>query len=438
MTRLVPFLPLLLLGTSAACFAQLLPNYPPTEIGYVTRASSPTDFDVNGYHVVFNSKSELFNKDAKGDIHDQQLLNPFLGDRASVWGKRQKKSHAISVRQIVLNLPETHTVSGFALAQQITPYSSATVSGAVLIQADGYPILVSRKTVTTFAPQLTSLADIHANMWVTYHGQQQLNGIVTADRIDFQPNTVSHHEDRLRKKTEYDPAAVDPDAGEDPVKKYFLGVDPKKVPPYVDEAMQTRINKIGASLVPKFQRDLPDTDPSKIHFRFQLVDVKNWSDAMALPSGIILVPRRAIERLQNDSQVATLLADNIACALEQKEYFKAPSPPLHKAEVAAAAVVVPIVAIPAVLAVGGSVAAAQRHAIEQSDRVSLFLLHEAGYDINEAPRTWWLLSSTKDIPEASLPERAAYLYQALGTTWPPTSATSDATSHIGAEIKSAP
>jgi hypothetical protein len=271
-------------------------------------------------------------------------------------------------------------------------------------------------------------------MWIAFHGRQQLNGIVTASKIELHQSIVSHNEDRLRKKTEYDPAAVDPDAGEDPIKKYFLGVDPKKIPPYTNEAMQTRINTIGASLVPKFQRDLPDTDPSKIHFRFQLVDVKNWSDAMTLPSGIILVPRRAIERLQNDSEVATLLADNIACALEKQEYFKTPNPPVHSAEVAAAVVVVPIVVIPAVLALGGASAAAQRHAIEQSGRVSLFLMHEAGYDINEAPRTWWLLSSTKDISEASLPERAAYLYQALGTTWSPATVTSNSTSSTRAEL----
>lgn len=434
MTRLVLFLSLLTQGASATCFAQL-PNYPPTEIGYVTRVSSPTDFDVDGYRLVFNSKSALNSESARHWLFDEQALNPFLGDHASVWGKRQKKSHTIFVKQIVLRQAETHDVSGFALIQQVTPYNSTTISGAVIVQADGYPILVSSKTATSFAPPLTSASGIHSDiMWIAFHGRQQLNGIVTASKIELHQSIVSDNEDRLRKKTEYDPAAVDPDAGEDPIKKYFLGVDPKKIPPYTNEAMQTRINTIGASLVPRFQRDLPDTDPSKIHFRFQLVDVKNWSDAMTLPSGIVLVPRRAIERLQNDSQVATLLADNIASALEKQT----PSPPLHSAEVAVAAVVVPLVLVPAVLALGGASAAAQRHAIEQSGRVSLFLMHEAGYDINEAPRTWWLLSSKKDIPEASLPERATYLYQALGTTWPPATATSDSTSSTHAEMESVP
>jgi hypothetical protein len=441
MTRLVPFLPLLLLGTSAACFAQLLPNYPPTEIGYVTRASSPTDFDVNGYHVVFNSKSEMFGKDAKDNVANVSSLNPFLGDRASVWGTLQKKSHTISVRQIVLNRADAHAVSGFALVQQVTPYASAPVPGAILVQADGYPILVSPKTAATFAPSLTSLADIHSNMWIAYHGHQQPSGIVIADKVGFQQNIVSDGEDRMRTKTEYDPGAVDPDAGEDPLKKFFLGADPKKIPPYVNEAMQTRINKIGASLIPKFQRDLPDTDPTKIHFRFQLVDEKKWYDAWTLPNGIILVPRQLVERLQNDSQIATVLADNIACALEKQSFRQlSTGHALTAAQIAgiAGGIFVPGLGAAASITTASVSSSMKRHAIEQSGRVSLYLMHEAGYDINEAPRTWWLLSSKKDIPEASLPERAGYLYQTLGTTWLSTIAATDTTLPTRAEEKPAP
>jgi hypothetical protein len=404
------------------------------KIGYVTRVSSPTDFDVDGYRLVFNSKSTLNSESARHGLFDEQALNPFLGDRASVWGKRQKKSHTISVRQIVLRRAEPREVSGFALIQQVTPYNSSTISGAVLVQADGYPILVSSKTATTFAPPLTSLSGIHSNMWIAFHGQQQLNGIVTAGKIELQQNVVSHNEDRLRKKSEYDPAAVDPDAGEDPSRNIFWEWIRKRFHRTPMKQCKRASTESAPALCQSSSAICPTPIRPRFTFRFQLVDVKNWSDAMTLPSGIVLVPRRAIERLQNDSQVATLLADNIASALEKQT----PSPPLHSSEVAVAAVVVPLVLVPAVLALGSASAAAQRHAIEQSGRVSLFLMHEAGYDINEAPRTWWLLSSKKDIPEASLPERATYLYQTLGTTWPSAAATGDSTSSSRAETESVP
>lgn len=67
----------------------------------------------------------------------------------------------------------------------------------------------------------------------------------------------------------------------------------------------------------------------------------------------------------------------------------------------------------------GAASTIGRHIEEQSGRVSLNLLHDAGYDIYEAPKAWWLLApkKPKDISEIKLPEHAAYLYSFLGETW---------------------
>jgi hypothetical protein len=61
-----------------------------------------------------------------------------------------------------------------------------------------------------------------------------------------------------------------------------------------------------------------------------------------------------------------------------------------------------------------------RHALEQSGRVSLTLLNDAGYDITEAPHAWWLLHGKPGhaLPDVAVPYRAAYLYQTLATNWP--------------------
>jgi hypothetical protein len=61
----------------------------------------------------------------------------------------------------------------------------------------------------------------------------------------------------------------------------------------------------------------------------------------------------------------------------------------------------------------------KRNAENQSGRISLGLLHDAGYDINQAPMTWWLLVAGKPdrLPFTSLPPRAANLYKSLGSTW---------------------
>jgi hypothetical protein len=61
----------------------------------------------------------------------------------------------------------------------------------------------------------------------------------------------------------------------------------------------------------------------------------------------------------------------------------------------------------------------QTDLLNQSGRVSLGLLHDAGYDINQAPIAWWMLAtdSADKLPSTPLPHRAANLYKSLGTTW---------------------
>jgi hypothetical protein len=58
---------------------------------------------------------------------------------------------------------------------------------------------------------------------------------------------------------------------------------------------------------------------------------------------------------------------------------------------------------------------------KQSGCVSLSLLHDAGYDVQQAPLAWWLLApkKPKDITDVPLPRRAEYLYRIIGETWPP-------------------
>jgi hypothetical protein len=129
-----------------------------------------------------------------------------------------------------------------------------------------------------------------------------------------------------------------------------------------------------------------------------------------------------IKRLQNDSQVATVLADNIACALEKQTLRLIPA---RRAEAAgnvaaiAGGLFVPGLGFAGPIQAGTAETVMKRRDEEQSGRVSLVLLRQAGYDMAEAPKTWWILGSSKEKPldEIGLPYRAKYLYRILGTTW---------------------
>jgi hypothetical protein len=141
--------------------------------------------------------------------------------------------------------------------------------------------------------------------------------------------------------------------------------------------MQRRVQTIGETLIPTYQRDLAAGDPSKINFRFQVVDETKLRDARTLSNGIILVPQQVVTRLKNDSQVATVLADNIACALEKQQLRLIPVGRAMAAGDVALLVGGAFVpglgfAAPAGLMAGGAVIL--RREEEQSGRVSLVLL----------------------------------------------------------------
>jgi len=61
----------------------------------------------------------------------------------------------------------------------------------------------------------------------------------------------------------------------------------------------------------------------------------------------------------------------------------------------------------------------QTDLLEQSGRVSLSLLHDAGYDLQQAPLAWWLVAAkpSKGLAQTNIPPRALNLYRALGLIW---------------------
>jgi hypothetical protein len=290
----------------------------------------------------------------------------------------------------------------------------------IVVRADGYPILIDSKTNSNFTPPLTSLADITTNVWIEFKGEQQPDGVIVAAQAVFTKNTVAGGEGKLRSTTEYDPAKVDPQHAQGQVNKLLTGTKPKRIPPYHDPVNQARVDRIGASLIPEYQRALPATDPTKINFRFQLVDTE-WKYALAMPSGVVLVPIAIVDRMQNDAQIAAMLADAMANSLEKRDYREQPAMRTIEATEWAADTTGFLVPGLDIMLLGGSIARSniERHNQERSARVSLGLMQDAQYDLSQAPLAWWLLASGKsnDLTDVTLPERARYLYEVLGTTW---------------------
>ena len=394
---------------------------PPDLDGLITALPSSLTPDINGKHVLLTPTTEI--KVRNGDRTSPASPADrtfYLGEHLQIFGKL--KSHILEATRIVILPAQPAEVTARGIVEAVLP---ATTS-VTLLRAAGYKLLLPASLSVTFLPAGSPNKPLQTNLWIAFHGKQQPDGIILADKVIAFENTIGKSEQKLIDKTDYDPTAIDPDTGQTLLSKAFLGIDPHKIPPYEDHAMQLRLTAIGERLIPAYQRALPTTDPTKINFRFQLIDQGSWRQPLTLGSGIILVPFQIVDRMQNDSQLATLLANSIAVSLEKQAIdtqvsvkMLAATLGLETAGVLCAPIAIGDLALQAALVPAAiSNAKAARLQDEERLRVSLFLLDDAGFDIYQAPHAWWLLSSKKkDLSQIPLPRRAAYLYQVLGTAW---------------------
>lgn len=131
--------------------------------------------------------------------------------------------------------------------------------------------------------------------------------------------------------------------------------------------IQTYIANLGTSLVPPYQRDLPDDDPAKIQFRFYVVR-QDQPGAVSLPTGVVLMYTRTFEVLKNEAQMASMLAHEIA-HLTQKHLWRLDG-----------------------MAPGPIREGYSRSYENQADRLGLEYAANAGYDPREAATTWKLIA----------------------------------------------
>lgn len=415
MRALFAFCPFLL---CCSAWAQSYQPVTPILSGYITRVASASDFDVNGTHVLCGPDTSVEGPSGGSYYAGCFETPPRLGQPVDVYGHTKKKLHAVAADRIDVKRIHHDDISGYAVIDATAGAASAT--GELEFRADGYRLVLMPQTAAAFSAPLTGIRDVMTNVWVEYEAKARGDGTFVLRSAKFSQNFITGREDAMRAKTDYDPSAVPADSKPSGVAIAIgLGVDPKRIPPWPRRDEQDRVETIGQKLIPAWKTRLDAADPSRIRFRFQVTDGKRWPWVLALPSGVVLVPHEVVEKMENDSQLAEILADAVASILEKQSYRMRVANGLTKgAALASVAEMIPVVGGPIALAnigTGTTAAVAQRKEEHQSERVSLDLLHDAGYDIDEAPVAWWLLASRKPKPlgEIPMPERSAYLYRTL-------------------------
>lgn len=144
--------------------------------------------------------------------------------------------------------------------------------------------------------------------------------------------------------------------------------------------------KVGNSLVPEYQKNLPKGDPSKIDFRFYVVK-DNSFNAFALPDGTVVVHSGLLAQLTNESQLAAVLGHEIAHVTHEHSRRKMRRESIIKNTTMAACLLTGNCTT--ALLVGNLFKLDfSRDLEDEADRVGLYYLSQTGYDPRQAPQVW--------------------------------------------------
>ncbi len=456
-----------------------IPAWAATASGFVTKVDSTTAFDMGSLHVLLDSRtlcstatsstpkvqysltSDRFFYSRPSLSKNSVLCSTLklaIGSRIYVMGKQGINHRFLAKQLIAYRYADAlgKKFQGAAILEEEPKllYKADGWNGTLWV--DGYPETITSHTKmlavpknTNFRytrhwrmfylyatnPYTTNLYTMHPkfnkngtlvfssnllreNNYAAYHFVYMQDGNLSAEALRLWPNHVDDKEKRFFNT--FKTRIVDPD-----YKKHIPGGIHFKgdlfgrsgqtltVLPY--KTVQDWVSNLGMELVPQYQKNLQDTDATKVHFHFYVVspfgnsfnqyleffdgvEFKNHDgDALiAMPNGMILIPDNVLDKLRNKSQLVANLEYAISSVLQKQLYRQWVSGFLY-------------------LPTFYSVVSYRR---EQGLRIGIRQMYLAGYDIREAPFAW-AVAQGKPVnnpvidskhPDKEIPWYAAYAF----------------------------
>lgn len=241
------------------------------------------------------------------------------------------------------------------------------------------------------AQPLNSLDQVGPGVYMTYKGRENEEGSVIAESIVFVKNEKTKQEKEVWKDLRLK-------AKEAKNAKSFstLKVGDTKYKVLPEKEVQEYVEKLGHSLIPKYQRELPEEDENKIPFAFNVVYEKGLN-ASAYPTGTVIIHHDVFNELENEAQLAFILSHEIAHATQEHSVRamnkdKGKRTGLFIGRVFAIAMGYGLLARALTLTQAAMENGYARNQENQADRIGLSYMLAAGYDLREAPRAWKVAS----------------------------------------------
>ncbi len=292
-------------------------------------------------------------------------------------------------------VPDMGMLSGLALLESAAEVERTAKGWSGTVWVDGYPVRVTPETKLVAMPGTTSLlgrvqkdgtvrrtfpavvgdaqenADaavklLRANSWVRYEAAQGEDGVITATELRVWPNErhregidmccrlSRHHSIDVSYETylrRFAAEVHEPDYGKVVAGtiKFRRG---RAIEILADKGVQDYVSRVGREMVPQYQKSLPDSDATKIRFRFYVVkpfkaflgsgfeDINGMlpmrgdygsvysnpppfqviRDITAVPDGMILIPESLLVRVRNEAELAALLSYAVTSVVQEEAY----------------------------------------------------------------------------------------------------------------------
>ena len=413
--------------------------------GYVTEFRSSTDFDIEDYRVSRDQAFALDFENASPDI-TFQLQDIRVGVELEIKGSLNDVTGELKAKTIKVDLEQFKSIKQTAFVSA-APEGIQLLDGtwAGELRADGQMIRVTNATAVVFKPTkrekklaqqdnknavddedeatepLKSLDDVTIGMAMTYEGiRERDTGRILAERIEFSSNDLEDGEGKMWKSlktTIKEPQGFK--AGElkiDRVGKFKL---------LPDADVQQYVTALGQRLIPAYQRELAPDDPRRVPFQFHVVQ-DDQVNAFATPNGIVIINSGMMEMLQNEAQLAAVVGHEIAHATHEHSWRQQQFHKKKRFGIAIAGALASAYGLQGLADIAGMVNGAitnghQRVLENQSDRIGLQYMIEAGYDPRQAPLVWKLMAKTNGVSATNFfwsshdnaPTRRSYLMNEL-------------------------
>ncbi len=329
------------------------------------------------------------------------------GTQVEVTGKWDKKAAAWRAGELCVTALPAKSIRGQAVIDAVTgaaPDFTLTADGRQLHEA------LAPRTHLTLAPPLTAGSTLRPGQWLRYtadlhpDGSWVLRDATVQEALD---NRAARNERKWKPLS-----FTAPTPGHEGAIKLYRLSSSIKLPS--DPELQTRVARVGASVVPA--RENPSTAAFAREGRFHFYAAKlHGADCMPLADGTILVPESTAKALPNDGELAAVLGGCVA-ALEEEQAAQIANKQLIGNSLEAASIVaISPAGLVATLAYDEHMHHIQLLQEEQSARVALSYLQNAGYPASAGPAAWEKLESKHGQAGPSRPPgpRTQLMYQAL-------------------------